>query len=539
MITERPCWKDRVAGLSARLSPSHWLAAQHLQRKRDRVDRLLAKLSVAQNEHFQGTVFVDTTWDNPNYWARYALLRRALGLSAGREIGIVGLSRKKFCRRTWSHFKPSAILDRDAYLPPLKSRRSAAKALLAQAQNAEDILKWDLPMGFPSDIFYDALLKLQRLAQVDLRDPRLEDWVAEGLCYLDAAQRLFEEETPQLYVASHVNHYRYASLVWAALLKKIPVILLYGDFGVLRFAKINHTTEIYDWVNRPRPADLAGLTPQKKARLIQIGSNYLEQRWGGKTDDIGSVYAYQQSKNHEDHHSLCRRFGWDINKPIVGVYAGNSFDYPHGYGMRNFTDFQDWIQTTLKTAIANPQVQWVFRAHPCDDWYRGVTLADLMAQDPAPHVRLAPKGIHGRAFLKCLDGVVTVHGTIGIEAAASGKPVLLADRGWYDDAGFAQCPETRQDYLDRLSQPWWENNDLENAATNAQCFAGFFFGHPDWQTQLKLADDSAQDAIYDDIPRLFQSAGAALDEEISLLRKWHDNDHRFYHIYKMRNDKDA
>jgi hypothetical protein len=58
-------------------------------------------------------------------------------------------------------------------------------------------------------------------------------------------------------------------------------------------------------------------------------------------------------------------------------------------------------------------------------------------------------------MLATLDAFVTYHGTVGIEATALGKPVLVADQGWCQDWGFVTGPTSRLEYLELLPTQWW------------------------------------------------------------------------------------
>jgi hypothetical protein len=202
--------------------------------------------------------------------------------------------------------------------------------------------------------------------------------------------------------------------------------------------------------------------------------------------------------------------------------------------MSYFRDFLDWTQATLSAAQGQRRVNWLFKAHPCDQWYGGVTLADLMPPlDANGHVQLAPMNWNGSAVLDAMDAVVTYHGTVGIEAAAAGKPVLVADRGWYHDAGFVTWPRSREEYLNALGADWWKAIDLHATRRRAQVFAGWYFGRPSWQRGFILDDDSAQASIYARLPRLFAENGEPLRRELDTIRAWYDSDRRHYHTFKM------
>ena len=130
--------------------------------------------------------------------------------------------------------------------------------------------------------------------------------------------------------------------------------------------------------------------------------------------------------------------------------------------MDRFRDFEDWILTTYNSILNNTDFIWIFRPHPGEDWYGGITLKDILPKDLPNHILILPKQLSGKSVMNIASGLITYHGTAGIEYAACGKPVMIADKGWYHDADFAIYPESRSDYVNLLSKNWLINIDLEN-----------------------------------------------------------------------------
>ena len=516
------------------LSPETLYRAYGYARSRQRAEAILADLIANAEPQFRGPVLVDGMWDNPNYWIRYALFRAAVGSAGGREVGVVGTHRAAEGRRTLTRFGISRAVQIVDLRGDMAAHRREAQRLLAATAAPADVLDWKLPAGVPADFVYDGILKRQRAASVDLHDRRLVGYVTEALASISAAARLLDSERFELLLLSHAVNFQFAALAWIAVRRRIPVVLLYGNYGVPRFVKLQGIDDLYDTTDRPTGADLDAISAAQQTALAAVGTAYLEGRLAGRTDDMGARYAFQKAGASVSRAALVERFGWDPDRPIVGVYASNWFDFPHPCGMTHFRDFLDWTQATLSAAQAQRRVNWLFKAHPCDEWYGGVTLSDLMPPLAAGgHVQLAPTDWNGAAVLDALDAVVTHHGTVGIEAAASGKPVLVADRGWYHDAGFVTCPRSRGEYLAILATDWWKAIDLHATRRRAEVFAGWYFGRPAWQRGFVLADDSVQAPIYDRLPGLFAENPEALRRELGTIRAWFASDRRHYHTFKM------
>jgi hypothetical protein len=524
----------RVASHAARLTPTR-LGERHREGgQRRTTERLLAQLSASPARPGGRHVLVDAMYDNPNYWVRYALLRAALGLAGDRELGVLGPHRARPCRRTLRRLGiGDAVRITELHDDRARHRRHAEE-LLARARTPDDVLGWTLPGGVPADFLYDGLLKRQRAAEVDVRDPRLTRYVADALASIAAADRLLGSRGFDLVVLSHAVNVQFAALAWLATSRGIPVVLAQGHYGVPRFVKLLTPMDVYDTNDRPTAADADALPPHRAEVLAAAGRAYLDKRLAGGTDDLGARYAFQRASRGVTRQAVVERFGWDPERPIIGVYASNWFDFPHGCGMTQFRDFLDWMRATLEVAAANRHVNWLFKGHPCDDWYGGVTLSDLVPPlDAHAHVRLVPGEWNGAALLHALDGVVTVHGTAGIEYAAAGKPVLVADRGWYHDFGFVRWPRSRGEYLQALATDWWKDLDLHATTRRARVFAGWYFTRPRWQGGFVLEDDPRQGAIYRTAPTLLTADPDAVRREIRTIREWYASDHRHYHTYKM------
>lgn len=530
----RGAWRW-IAAYCRQLAPARLYGRHRLTGARRDAEQVLASFAVRGAGAFEGCVLVDAMWDNPNYWIRYTLLRSALGLSRGREVGVLGPHRAKICRQTLERFGISQIVHVTALRGDAERNRRQARDLLACIKAPADILSWRLPHDLPADFVYDGIIKRQQSACVDLKDPHLPQYVAEALGSIAAAYRILESYPFDLVVLSHEVNFQGAALAWLAAQKGVPVVIAFGNYGVARFAKLAKPADIYDTADRPKGPDLIDLPTAKAEMLAAVGSAYVKKRLDGGTDDMGARLAFQKAGELVSRASLAKKFCWDPQRSVIAVYAHNWFDFPRSNGMTHFRDFLDWIEATLAVAVGCRSANWLFKAHPGDQWYGGVTLSDLVPPlDRHPHVRLVPTNWNGSAMLDAVDAVVTYHGTVGIEAASLGKPVLIADRGWYHDAGFAKWSRSREEYLDALATNWWKDLDLSVTTHRARVFAGWYFGRPAWQGGFVLEDDTVQWPIYRTVPGLFAGNPEVLEKETQTIREWFRSDSRHYHTFKMR-----
>lgn len=518
------------------LSPAARALAQHGRDLRNAVMPRLNLLSrSAPTPVAASRVLVDGMWYNPHYWFRYAMLRRALGLAQAVETGLLGPYGRSQQRHCFDLMGITRRVDYHARVR-LGPYRARARKLVAAARVPDDIMQWSLPLDFPAVLLFDGILKRQRRATVDLADPALPDMVAEAMAYIEAADAILAEGGYDLVCLSHALDYTYAGIAWAAIRRNIPVVVLYGDYGTTRFIRMSAPADLCLYPGRPSMAEMEAMVPAQRQLLTETGAEYLNRRLAGATQDVGAIYAYQRRQQSIDRAALARQFGWDESKPIIGVYAANWFDYPHVTGFAYFRDFLDWIQLTMAVASQRTDVNWVFKSHPCDDWYatiRGVRIEDLVRDCDRPHIRSADKGWNGADLIRSLDGIVTCHGTVGLEAASAGKPVMVAHQGWYGHAGFALAATSRAQYEQHLRADWWRGWNGDTAIAQAQLFAGWYFAMPDWHGGYVTPDDSQQDEIFQTLPAFLDANQPAVDREIDELRAWFDAGHPYYHVFKM------
>ncbi len=516
------------------ISPAARAEDAAIQAARDETDTLLANLCKLHQCPFEGEVLIDSQWDNPNYWFRTSLLRAALGLPNGREVAVLGEFRQRQCKGTLKRLG----IDRQVSFPDITVDMATIKAqardMVTACRSANDVLAWRLPGDMPAAMIYDAILKRQRLASLDVTSKDFESLVVESLTGIARAQRLLDTHDFKLVIVSHTLSFNYGAIAWLALKRGIPVVLPFGLFGVLRMTLMKEPQDLFSFYDRPNRSEMDALPPQRADAMRAIGRRYLEGRFGGRADDLASVYAYQRNATYIDRESLCSQFGWDPDKPIVGFYASNWYDWPHQLGMTQFRDFLDWTMETFRVAGQTSQFNWLFKPHPCEEWFGGVSLTEILSKMAgADHIRLAEEGWNNTAVMQCIDALVTYHGTAGIEFASLGKPVLVPDRGKYDDCGFVRVAANRAEYLALLSTHWWDGLAADEVRARAELFAGWWFCAPSWQGNFLLADDSRQDELYGIIQGLVRDNLEVVDREVDSLRDWLASGHRYSHTFKM------
>ena len=471
---------------------------------------------------------IDGHFYNFGYFFRLQLIRLATESFNGNEVGFIYKYNQKKCKS----FLRNTGITRIEKIPCKFSSDILYQSnkIFQKIKKPEDILDIEFPHKVPSNQFYDYLLKKQMLGKVNVKDENIPFYISEYIESIRFAEKLIEENEPKQIFMSHGINIQCAPLCYLAPVNNIEVITLFGNYGVPRFIRIKNTGDINLGYDTPLKKDLKKLNNYQKELLYKVGSKYLKERLLGKTNDMGGQLAYDNGLT--DIKEFIKNFS---KKPIISIYAHCWFDHPHTFGMKSFRDFEDWILTTYKAILNNTDFIWLFRPHPGEDWYGGIKLEDILPKDLPDHIFILPKQLSGKSVMNISSGLVTYHGTAGIEYASCGKPVLIADKGWYHDAGFTITPKSRADYINLLSKNWIININEEKIKRDARVFAGIYFCCPKWQKNLIMPHDVNQEEVENIILNSLQEKRSYISDEVLNIQKWLNSEALGYHTFNMLN----
>lgn len=195
-------------------------------------------------------------------------------------------------------------------------------------------------------------------------------------------------------------------------------------------------------------------TPARRARVAdEIARGYRDGDWfNPRPAPAGPAPA-----------DAARALDLDPSKKTAAVFPHVLWDAPVMWGTPLFPSYQEWLLRTMQVAYENTALNWVVKLHPSHVWRRadeGYTeteerrVIERRLGPPPPHVRFIPPetSLTTDGLLRCVDYCLTVRGTVGVEAARLGIPVLTAGRARYTHHGFTVDSASAGEYLDRLRQ---------------------------------------------------------------------------------------
>ncbi|MSP50822.1 MAG: hypothetical protein EXQ91_00260 [Alphaproteobacteria bacterium] len=158
-----------------------------------------------------------------------------------------------------------------------------------------------------------------------------------------------------------------------------------------------------------------------------------------------------------------RALALDPTKKTAVIFSHIFYDATFFYGRSLYADYEQWLVETVRAAIENPQINWIVKLHPVNVWRAKMDgmpmrLLEMEALERAlgklpAHIKLMlpDTPINTFALFPVIDYGITVRGTVGIELAACGIPVITAGTGRYEGLGFTIDPATRSAYQAILS----------------------------------------------------------------------------------------
>ncbi len=182
-----------------------------------------------------------------------------------------------------------------------------------------------------------------------------------------------------------------------------------------------------------------------------------------QTQDWFSVGGTQFDKQILSADATREKLGLTTDQKVAVVFPHILWDGSFFWGEDLFEHYTQWLIETIRAAAANPRLQWVVKLHPAhlvkakqsNDTRRPAELDVLEEAIGAlpPHVKLIhpDTDLSTYSMFQIADYVVTVRGTVGIEAAVFGVPVVTAGTGRYDRRGFTLDSTSRAEYLEKLA----------------------------------------------------------------------------------------
>lgn len=291
----------------------------------------------------------------------------------------------------------------------------------------------------------------------------LQDALRHSLTSLRMAKRILDAVKPDALVLVDRGYSPSGEFFDLCIARGIPVF-------TWNAAHRNNTLMLKRYTNENRDAHPASLSPKTWDQVKTMPWD--ETHWQRVLEELRYCYrsgewygevGTQVNKQVLSKEALFSELGLDPNKKTFVIFPHIFWDATFFWGEDLFSNYEEWFIETVRVACKNQHVNWVIKVHPANlvkDARDGVNkehseiaaIRKAVGDLPA-HVKLlkADTKLSTLSLFEAMDGCVTVRGTVGIEAACFGVPVLTAGTGRFDRLGFTIDSNSREEYLGRVA----------------------------------------------------------------------------------------
>ena len=414
-------------------------------------------LNILAAEH--GARIAAYTFDPPQSWPRK---RRFRGSSTW---------------RLWESFNTTDLVYCQAPCTRLARQRieETSQSLVRETRTKADIFDIEISEYRLGLDIYESYLRDGRQLSDPGSDPALHQWITKFVGWTAFWEQYFERNEVVSVLVSH-DTYHHNILCRIANARNIPVYstALGMSYRVSRpFMFARRYRHLRKW--------FLELPEEERAKGLQRAKQKLEQKFAGSfiTD---SPYV-----DKSPFHGGCTEQPVlrSSSKFKVLIATHCFFDNPHSYDGMLFPDFYEWI-LFLKEVADQTNYDWYIKVHR--DPLPGTleALGALLGQN-SKITMISPEVSHQQLIGEGIGAALTCYGTIGIEYAALGVPVVNACRGNPHNAySFNFQPGTIDEYTNILmSLPeHCANLKIKMEDVHECYFMKHDFLSPDWPGEL-------------------------------------------------------
>lgn len=374
------------------------------------------------------------------------------------------------------------------------------------------------------DLIYDTYLRHLAAPTVDLRDPRLLEFIRDAARIYHATTAYFDAHRVVALLPDHTVYIHCGIVARVAACRGVPVLSSYytPDFYLTKLECGAPGCPVrWPWW---RYRELfAALAPERQEKLLARGRQSLQERLAGKVQP-GVIFG-----NNSAYESGGERLLSTSDKPKVLVMLHDFCDAVHVYRDVLFPDFYEWIRFVLERASATP-FEWYVKPHPN---LRDRTRAAMNATNDAmvaqlgrdfPRVQILPPSASNKQLIE--EGVCalfTVYGTAGHEFAYLGVPAVNAGDNPHIAYGFNFHPRTRDELAALIARADSLEAPADRASIEEYHAMNYFYFPETLGSGVQLIDPAVGNSPAAGSPEIFDRFIAdASAENDARLDAWFD-----------------
>ena len=319
--------------------------------------------------------------------------------------------------------------------------------------------------------------------RMDFNDPKQEAVFRKKLIYAmistKVASNIIKKEEPDTIFMLHGIYSSWGPFLSYFKQNGKDTYVYDNKLSKLGYFTFHHNAEPYKIFGQKAWLDF-NRSPLKKEEESQL-KDYLDGRFKGK---LGEYLMYKGDfDDQNEKNSMIKSLFKKSYKRRYILYPGVAWDGSiKGYTSEVFEDMFDWLDKTVDFFKKNKNYQLIVKSHPAEiitDKCNTSVVAYLEEKHgtlPENIIVLKPDVAIKAYDLMSPDVIsITYDGTIGLEVAVLGFPVLVAGDSHYREAGVVKKLETLDEYYKLLENPGELVSFARSHIELAKKYAYFYF----------------------------------------------------------------
>lgn len=294
------------------------------------------------------------------------------------------------------------------------------------------------------------------LLRGDIGEGTLSEAVVRGylesaVVYVHACRQLLARHEPDICIL--INGLFHAERVFSEIARAAGVRVISYEVGFR--PRTYHFTETGAAAHFPvdRLWNKRREAPLDATQERRLDDYFAERSKGG---GVVSIYWPKMDSRRD---RLAARLGLRTDRPLAVLFPNIAWDSATVALDTAFRTMKHWVEHTIAVFAAHPERQLVIRIHPAE-----IRLPMMETRDPiADHIRnrigklpanvrlvAADDPADSYELLAMSDAILVYTSTLGLEAAAQGRRVVVAARPHYSGRGFTEDVTTVEEYEPRV-----------------------------------------------------------------------------------------
>ena len=335
--------------------------------------------------------------------------------------------------------------------------------LIGKIKKTDDLLNLKYENIDIGKIVYDHYIRFTGIASIDLITPKILYFLSKALLVQNFSKQLFKSNSFKEVVQSEHQFIPSAVVFQNALVNNCDVFTSIAQ-GNKMSVMIYRGIKIKYKDRHCFSKDLFNLIYKNyRKKILDETEEILRERFHGnirysvihhiEEDMENKLTAQSNLINNYSKNELCRKFNWDINKPIVIIFATDLTDGVFKVDWKIFKDFLTGLQETLNIIKEIKNINWLIKPHPNDVKNNVITSTEkevLRLSKIFKNIELFPKNFGNNPLSKIISAAVTMGGSVGYEFPSQGIPSIICSGTFYAGHGFNHEASTVDEYKKML-----------------------------------------------------------------------------------------